>query len=616
MYTHSVISKREEKGKYGLLSNLSFVLKCTKEWNRGLFLLIFVSFVPGNLASLFSTLLPAQLVDHLVRGSSPAILAGSTAFVALAVFLCNLASECIYSDFDAKSYVFSGFFASKYADKILHMDFAVLDTEDFKKWSDSAWRMSRHGSGASAVLFYLPYFTSNFAATAIYGLILARRSILLTLIIICSVVLDMCLLMLARRQHENLLEDISRDSRKAEYITSSVNTAEAGKDIRIYHMLDWILKKYDTLLEDMDRSYRRIHNWYLLRNSSAAVFDLIKNGVAYLILLTMLTTGKIGASEFVFYIGAISNFAMFLENMLRNVQVFHKVSPEIGKMRMFLEAEENTIFTGELSEQEAAKIRRGAVTLEFCDVSFAYASGERQILSHVSFTVKEGERLALLGLNGAGKTTIVKLVCGFYKPDSGEIRLNGIPIYKFDRGQYLECISVLFQDATFLPLTVDQNITDVHSEQEIDRQRLYRALSLSGFLDKYERLSQGGKTELGKELNAAGIDLSGGEKQKLIFARALYKEAPLLILDEPTAALDPIAEHELYVHYGEAMQGKTGIFISHRLSSTRFCDRILLLEDGAIIEEGTHESLLAQGGRYASLYEMQSQYYKEQEENA
>ncbi|MDE7002068.1 MAG: ATP-binding cassette domain-containing protein, partial [Lachnospiraceae bacterium] len=224
-----------------------------------------------------------------------------------------------------------------------------------------------------------------------------------------------------------------------------------------------------------------------------------------------------------------------------------------------------------------------------------------------------GEKIALIWLIGAGKTTFVKLMCGFYHPTEGEILLNDIPIDRFDRDEYYSLVSVLFQDSTMMALSLDENLTGQNPE-DIDREQMQRALDLSNFDAVYEKLADRGRTMLVREINKTATDFSGGEKQRLLFARTLYQDTPLVILDEPTAALDPIAENELYLNYGRAMENKTSVYISHRLSSTRFCDRILLLEHGEIIEEGTHESLLAERTRYAELFEVQSQYYKEESE--
>lgn len=204
----------------------------------------------------------------------------------------------------------------------------------------------------------------------------------------------------------------------------------------------------------------------------------------------------------------------------------------------------------------------------------------------------------------------MKLLCGFYKPTQGKIFVNGIAQEEYDKDEYTSLISALFQDSMLFPVSVDENLTGYVSAQ-IEEEKLNKVLTMSGFASKYRELPDGGETRLVREVHENATDLSGGEKQKLLFARALYKKAPLMILDEPTAALDPIAENELYMQYKEAAKNRTVIFISHRLSSTRFCDRIILLEGAHIIEEGTHEMLLQKGGRYAELFDMQSKYYKE-----
>ncbi len=249
--------------------------------------------------------------------------------------------------------------------------------------------------------------------------------------------------------------------------------------------------------------------------------------------------------------------------------------------------------------------------MELKNVSFTYEGADKPVISNMNLKINAGEKLALIGLNGAGKTTLVKLICGFYAPTKGEILLNGIPIEDFSREQYYSLISVLFQDYTILPVAIDENIASCGKEQ-ISKDRLYETLQQSGFKERYDRLTKGGDSLLAKDVNRDAVDFSGGEKQRLLFARALYKDAPLLILDEPTASLDPIAENEIYMKYGEVTKGKTSVYISHRLSSTRFCDRIVLLEDGNIVESGTHDTLMKHNGKYAQLYELQSQYYKDE----
>lgn len=220
-----------------------------------------------------------------------------------------------------------------------------------------------------------------------------------------------------------------------------------------------------------------------------------------------------------------------------------------------------------------------------------------------------------MGENGAGKTTLIKLLCGLYSPTGGEITVNGTNTAEISKESYFDLFSAIFQDYYFLPMTVAENLA---AEMNYDKEKLYSALEKADIADKINTLENKENSMMDKEVYKNAVDFSGGEKQKLLLAKAIYKNAPVLILDEPTAALDPIAENELYLKYNELTKDKLSFFISHRLSSTRFCDRILFVSNGQIAEEGTHEELMARKGAYYKMYQLQSYYYKEQEvaENA
>ena len=223
--------------------------------------------------------------------------------------------------------------------------------------------------------------------------------------------------------------------------------------------------------------------------------------------------------------------------------------------------------------------------------------------------MRPGEKLAIVGLNGAGKTTLVKLLCGLFDPTEGRVLLNGKDIRDFDRNAYYELFSAVFQEFSLMDVTIAENVAQTTTDIDYDRVR--SCIEKAGLTKAIDELPKGLNTHVGRNVFLDGVLFSGGQTQRLMLARALYKDGPILVLDEPTAALDPLAENDIYQKYNEMTTGKTAIFISHRLASTRFCDRILFLQDGVIAEEGTHEQLLAMNGEYAKLFQVQAQYYQE-----
>jgi ATP-binding cassette subfamily B protein len=244
-------------------------------------------------------------------------------------------------------------------------------------------------------------------------------------------------------------------------------------------------------------------------------------------------------------------------------------------------------------------------------VCFRYPGADADTLTGINLKITSGEKLAVVGLNGAGKTTLVKLLCGFHDPTGGEVLLNGVNIKRYNRRDYYRHFSAVFQDFSLLSASVAENISQFHDRTDLARAEA--CAEMSGLTEKISSMPRGFETPLTKTVYEDGVEFSGGETQRLMLARALYKEAPIMILDEPTAALDPIAESEIYRRYDRLTGGRTAVYISHRLASTRFCDRIILIEDNKITEEGSHAALLAKGGRYAGLFEIQSRYYRDED---
>ena len=304
------------------------------------------------------------------------------------------------------------------------------------------------------------------------------------------------------------------------------------------------------------------------------------------------------------YFSAFSGFSTWVTGILQQASTLRQESLDLSSVQEYLHLPEPFRFEG------GKPIPQGpSYELRLDHVTFRYPGTDRVILHDIDLTIHPGEKIAVVGLNGAGKTTLVKLLCGFYDPDEGRVLLNGIDIREFNRQDYYRLFSTVFQESSILDITVAETVAQ--DVDHIDMDRVKDCIAKAGLTEKIESLPQGYDTHIGKNVYLDGVEFSGGQTQRLMLARALYKDGPFLVLDEPTAALDPIAENDIYQKYSEMTAGKSSVFISHRLASTRFCDRILFVNDGVIAEEGTHDQLLKKGGSYAKLFDIQARYYQE-----
>ena len=394
---------------------------------------------------------------------------------------------------------------------------------------------------------------------------------------------------------------------KKRYIRDKAESVELAKDIRIFGLQNWL----NDLLNQVHDAYLdflyKVERKKRLADITEAVLTAARNGIAYVYLIRMALEENLGVPEFILYFTAVTTFTTWVMGILQQAVKLHQQSLDISCVREFLEYPEPFRFEGGASIPKA-----DAYELTLQDVSFRYPGAESNTISHLNLTVHPGERLAIVGLNGAGKTTLVKLLCGLFDPTEGVVLLNGQDVRDFNRREYYGLFSAVFQEFSILDVTVAENIAQTN--ENIDTERLWDCIEKAGLTDTVQKLPDGLQTHVGREVYLDGVLFSGGQTQRLMLARALYKDGPILMLDEPTAALDPIAENDIYMKYNEMTKGKTSLFISHRLASTRFCDRIIFIADGNIAEEGTHEDLLALGGEYAKLFEVQSRYYREGKE--
>jgi ABC-type multidrug transport system fused ATPase/permease subunit len=392
--------------------------------------------------------------------------------------------------------------------------------------------------------------------------------------------------------------------RKRGYIQNKAGDFEAAKDVRIYGMSGWFGNVFESLLSDRLVWSKKSEKRGFAIDFFTAAMTFIRDGAAYGFLIYSISKGNLSAAEFVLYFGLIAQYSNWLLGLIGSYNELQQTSLGFCDLREFLDLPDH------FNRGKGVSLPKNSPEIVFNNVSFRYPQSENDTLKNINFTIKQGEKLAIVGLNGAGKTTLVKLLCGLYRPTEGKITIAGNDISEYNRDEYYTLLSVVFQDICLMPVSVAKNIA-LCEQNKIDSGRLDNVLKLSGLFDKVQTLPHKESTLLLKSIHDEATDFSGGEKQKLALARSLYKGGNIIVLDEPTAALDPIAENEMYQKFNRLTSGATSVFISHRLSSTRFCDRILFLENGEMTEEGTHESLMQLGGKYQNMFDLQSHYYKE-----
>lgn len=387
----------------------------------------------------------------------------------------------------------------------------------------------------------------------------------------------------------------------ANYLVNVMLEERRADDIRICHLDDFLDTQFRKAMEHFLPMYLDFARFSAITDGKNALLSLLSNFAAYLMIGARALYGVLPIGDVLLYAGSVTRAMSDLQTFLATGSEFDYINSYLSTYEDFI-AQPSMAYDGTLPIE---KRDDGQYEFTFHDVSFSYPGTDLPVLEHVTLSFAVGDKTALVGRNGAGKTTLIKLLCRLYEPTSGYITLNGIDIRKYSYKEYTQAFSVVFQDFHLFSLPLDENIA---AGTEIDEAALQSSLAKVGLTDRVQQLPQGVRTRLYNN-NGSGVDLSGGEAQRTAIARALYKDAPFVILDEPTAALDPIAEAEIYEQFSQMTAGKTAVYISHRMSSCKFCDRIIVLDHGRIAEDGTHDTLLANHGIYANLYETQAQYY-------
>lgn len=513
--------------------------------------------------------------------------------------------------------------------KSLRIRYADVEAGEIKKVYTKA-RGSTTGGDWSALSMTVQATTDlcvNLLSFALYSTVIGFLNFWMLIILIVLSLINYRLRLSHIKKQETFREENATAWRHFGSVSNAMGNPYGAKDVRIFAMKHWLLQLRDVAIGELTEVQKK-YQWtsaFYARISFA--LSALRDLGAYAWLLYQASEGKLTAGEFVLYFGAITGFSAFVNGIMNSLSSLRGAANDTDYLRAYLELPEEDRASGNRHIDELTL----PLSIEFRDVSFSYRRWKEDvqdevtaesedsmegkcIFDHLNLTIRTGEKIALVGVNGAGKTTLVKLLCGMYDPDEGQILINGIDRNEFPRDELYKLFSVVFQETLILPFTVGENLSMDRIER-VDEKKAWDCLDKAGLGEFFREQDIGIRRYMTKQLMKDGLELSGGQKQRFLLARALYKDAPILVLDEPTAALDPIAESQVYDSYQKYTEGKTAIFISHRLASTRFSDRIVLIEDGRILEQGSHEELMRAAGPYAEMFELQSSYYSEEKED-
>lgn len=600
---------QKEKPKYNMWQNSWFMIKLAwREKEKKVLVLGAITALLAVATSLINLYISPMILACVEQGASAARLAVTIlAFTGLLIVTSAVSAYVGANILFGRVTVRCALIAAINR-KAATTSYPNVGDEKFRKLqSKSSEAVSGNNSASEAVWTTLTELAKNIMGFAIYLALLSTLQPAVMLVILATTLLGYFVSKLINEYGYRHREEVEDYENKLWYISSASRNVKAAKDIRIFNLKPWLNEVTDKAYGAYVAFHRRANGVYIWSRILDLVLAFLRNGIAYAYLINLVLRDGLSASQFLLYFSAVGGFAGWVTGILGNLTTLHMQSLDISIIREFIEYPEPFL----LEDGKAIcpdPVGKYEIALE--NVSFKYPGSENYILKDVSLTLHAGEKLAVVGLNGAGKTTIVKLLCGFYDPTEGRVTLNGTDIREFRRKDYYKMFSAVFQSFSLLASTVAANVAQ--SEDDIDIQRVRDCCAMAGLTEKIESLPQGYETLMNRDVYENAVMLSGGETQRLMLARALYKNAPIIMLDEPTAALDPIAEAELYQKYGDMTSGKSSVYISHRLASTRFCDRIVFIEGGGIAEQGTHDELLTKGGRYAELFEVQSKYYKEE----
>lgn len=548
-----------------------------------------------------------NIVNELATDKSTAYLITQVSIIVLSVLFISVAGNLLTSGMNNRIFQLDDLLSEKMGRKSMSMDFEHTENAEVLMQAEKATTgMSFYSGGINGIMTSIIQIVNKFIILlgTMYIIALVNPVIIISIIVIT--VLNYFVQYKVKEMDMNFWNNAVGINRTYSYFCDIAKDFTYGKDIRIHSAKNLIFSELDKFTEDFDHFSAGHFKTLSLIGSIEVFFITVQLAVIYIFLANGLMKHEISIANFTMYITATITLSTTLKELLEQVLDLKKKASFLGEYVKFISLEDR------MDKSRSREINNATFEIVFRDVSFSYPNSTDMILNKVNFTLKKGDKLSIVGLNGAGKTTMIKLLIRLYEPVSGEILLNGINIKEYDYQQYLNMFSVVFQDFSLFAYSVQDNIT---CGEEADKERYELSVDKAGMTEIIQKLRHKEKTMIYKIFDDEGTELSGGQAQKLAIARAYYKDAPIIIMDEPTSALDPYAENEIYAKLNQLASNKTSIYISHRMSSCQYCDQIYVFDKGTISERGTHAELLQDANSlYHKLFTAQAVYYKQDNE--
>ncbi len=567
----------------------------------------------------------ARIIDEIVSRQRIRVLAAYVVGIIGTNFICAVCKSMLRRVTDEKENEMWNWFGKIFADKQMNLDFEDLENVKIQCQRQEAEEdLNMFGNGLAQLVWGTPVLVRVFVNIAVSfgmagGIFFARsQNVMLNnpiwvfLILLCVFLGGYSNFKAITKENEVFAEwckDAVWFNRTFMFFGKELHmNLERAKDVRIYQQNNVAEHVLNRLIETDKESKGNDAKMSLYPALSCVVIG-VANAVCYLYVVMKSFFGAFGVGSIVQYVAVLARLGDGIQELMYLLSDNKVYCEHLQKLYDYLDIPSH-MYQGALTVE---KREDNEYDVEFRDVSFRYPNTQQDVLQHVNMKFKVGEKLAVVGMNGSGKTTFIKLLCRLYDPTEGEILLNGVDIRKYDYQEYMSLFSVVFQDFKLFSFGLGQNVA---AGREYDKEQAALCLEKAGFGKRLAQMQSGLDTCLYKDFEENGVEISGGEAQKIALARALYKNAPFIVLDEPTAALDPVAEYEVYAKFNEIVEDKTAIYISHRLSSCRFCDTIAVFDQGKIIQCSNHDELIKEErGKYYELWHAQAQYYVERKGN-